>query len=438
MKTFTRTLATFALATLFASGCVNEDPAYKNEPGSTPPEEGTGYLALGGMSVRVIYDAQTEVRPDDTAGETTGAATRTEAATDDFIVGIYDAAGAEVLKESYGALKTRFDQAENNRLELPVGNYTMNIRSEEESASPAVAWERPVYGTSYDFSILRQTPTTIGEVVCKLINIKVTLTCSADLAAKLTDDTESTVSLGAASVVFGKGETRAAFFMPQPGPNTLDFRLAGKFADTLEPVEFSKSISDVKAGQWRKITLVISHAEQGDIKLDIDVENFVQDEEIVVNGTEGSWEPGLEEPGDSTAPTIVWKGYDIDKQHVVTPEMVIDVDVTAPAGIRSFVVSIDSETLTPLLPTIGLTPQFDLCDIKDPAMAELLGTPIADGGLGFPINDQVKNKTHVPFSITYFVQMLVAIEGEHNFKLEITDNQGQTAAKTVRLISQPQ
>ena len=217
------------------------------------------------------------------------------------------------------------------------------------------------------------------------------------------------------------------------------------FADTQEPTDFSKTITGVKAGQWRKIALVISHADKGDIQFDITVDNFVEDEESVVDGTDGSEEPGIEEPGTDPDPepdpepgtgaTIVWKEYDIDSQQTVTADMRIEIDVTAPKGIRSFVVSIESATLTPLLPTIGLPAQFDLCQIDDPQLQALLGNSIEEGGLGFPINDKVRNQTYVPFSITYFVQMLVNIPGEHNFKLDVTDNEGVTVSKTVQLLT---
>lgn len=452
MKILTKTLAAMTVAAMLATGCIKEEPNYRqNGTGGTDgTQSAVGYLSLEGLSMRVIYDAETETRPDDTANETQRPSTRadeTQPAVDDFLVEILDAEGKSVLKQTYGELKTAFAGAD-NRLELPVGSYTMRVRSEEETATPAAAWEHPVYGTTVEVPIRKNEATSVGEVVCKLQSIKVTVLCSADLAAKLTDDTASTVSLGDASMTFALDETRAAYFLPQEESNTLEFKLTGKFADTQEPTDFSKTITGVKAGQWRKIALVISHADKGDIQLDITVDNFVEDEEIVVDGTDDSEEPGIEEPGTDPDPepdpepgtgaTIVWKEYDIDSQQTVTADMRIEIDVTAPKGIRSFVVSIESATLTPLLPTIGLPAQFDLCQIEDPQLQALLGNSIEEGGLGFPINDEVRNQTYVPFSITYFVQMLVNIPGEHNFKLDVTDNEGVTVSKTVQLLTPAQ
>ena len=81
MKTFSIILTAAITAILFAAGCVNEDPAYKKEPGTTPTTDGNGYLSMAGMTMRVIYDDQTETQPDDTAGETVKPKTRGRYAT---------------------------------------------------------------------------------------------------------------------------------------------------------------------------------------------------------------------------------------------------------------------------------------------------------------------------------------------------------------------
>lgn len=108
--------------------------------------------------------------------------------------------------------------------------------------------------------------------------------------------------------------------------------------------------------------------------------------------------------------------------------MVIDIDVEADKGIKSFFVTIDSEKLKQMLPGIGLPEKFDICDIPD----DLTG--ILQGEFGFPINDQVKNQTSVTFSITKFVEILLEIPGEHNFVLDVTDNDNVLTHKTVKLI----
>lgn len=129
-----------------------------------------------------------------------------------------------------------------------------------------------------------------------------------------------------------------------------------------------------------------------------------------------------------TGPRITWRGYDIDQQYEVQKDMVIDIDIEADKGIKSFFVTIDSETLRPLLPVINLPEKFDICDIPD-ELVEVL-----HGEFGFPINEQVKNRTSVTFSITKFVEILLEIPGEHNFVLDVTDNDNVLTHKTVKLI----
>lgn len=73
MKTFTKFLTMLAVAALFATGCVNEEPPYKEDPNPEPAGT-TGYLSIGNLSMTVVYD-ETEIRPDDTSDETQAART---------------------------------------------------------------------------------------------------------------------------------------------------------------------------------------------------------------------------------------------------------------------------------------------------------------------------------------------------------------------------
>lgn len=560
-----------AVAAFVAAGCVNEEPPYKEEPKPTPGDA-TGFLSVSGLSMRVVYD-ETDVRPDDTSDQTQSpqavSGTRAEQPdVDGFIVEILDADNAQVFKKTYAELKQQFAEP----MELPVGAYRMEVRSEE--STPDVAWEHPVYGATSSFTISKAQTTQLEEVVCTLQNIKVTVDYSSELAGMLADTSKATISLGQTSQEFLKTETRAAYFKSLDIENTLDFNFDGVFADTDIPAQFSKQITGVKAGQWRKISVVINYADKGTLLFQVTVDNnIIQDNSFVVDGTDNLLEELLEDPnapalawpghdmskpftltdamfddngnciepfvfdlaspngieslrvnigstssrfmasmaaiqlpetfdlcaldasspagiilkgfgypvggelkgqqaksfniagqikalyefdgthtfsfdmtdakGVSTAaaltlvvdksagqtgPAIVWRGYDIDKQYEVQKDMVIDIDVTAAAGIKSFWVTIDSEALKDLLPVINMPEKFDICDIP----ADLAA--ILHDEFGFPINEQVKNQTAVMFSITKFVEILLEIPGEHNFVLDVTDNNNVLTHKTVKLI----
>lgn len=560
-----------AVAAFVAAGCVNEEPPYKEEPKPTPGDA-TGFLSVSGLSMRVVYD-ETDVRPDDTSDQTQSpqavSGTRAEQPdVDGFIVEILDADDAQVLKKTYAELKQQLAEP----MKLPVGAYRMEVRSEE--STPDVAWEHPVYGATSSFTISKAQTTQLEEVVCTLQNIKVTVDYSSELAGMLADTSKATISLGQTSQEFLKTETRAAYFKSLDIENTLDFNFDGVFADTDIPAQFSKQITGVKAGQWRKISVVINYADKGTLLFQVTVDNnIIQDNSFVVDGTDNLLEELLEDPnapalawpghdmskpftltnamfddngnciepfvfdlaspngieslrvnigstssrfmasmaaiqlpetfdlcaldasspagiilkgfgypvggelkgqqaksfniagqikalyefdgthtfsfdmtdakGVSTAaaltlvvdksagqtgPAIVWRGYDIDKQYEVQKDMVIDIDVTAAAGIKSFWVTIDSEALKDLLSGSNMPEKFDICDIP----ADLAA--ILHDEFGFPINEQVKNQTAVMFSITKFVEILLEIPGEHNFVLDVTDNNNVLTHKTVKLI----
>ena len=560
-----------AVAAFVAAGCVNEEPPYKEDPKPTPGDA-TGFLSVSGLSMRVVYD-ETDVRPDDTSDQTQSpqavSGTRAEQPdVDGFIVEILDADNAQVFKKTYAELKQQLAEP----MELPVGAYRMEVRSEE--STPDVAWEHPVYGATSSFTISKAQTTQLEEVVCTLQNIKVTVDYSSELAGMLADTSKATISLGQTSQEFLKTKTRAAYFKSLDIENTLDFNFDGVFADTDIPAQFSKQITGVKAGQWRKISVVINYADKGTLLFQVTVDNnIIQDNSFVVDGTDNLLEELLEDPsapalawpghdmskpftltdamfddngnciepfvfdlaspngieslrvnigstssrfmasmaaiqlpetfdlcaldasspagiilkgfgypvggelkgqqaksfniagqikalyefdgthtfsfdmtdakGVSTAaaltlvvdksagqkgPAIVWRGYDIDQQYEVQKDMVIDIDVTAAAGIKSFWVTIDSEALKDLLPVINMPEKFDICDIP----ADLAA--ILHDEFGFPINEQVKNQTAVMFSITKFVEILLEIPGEHNFVLDVTDNNNVLTHKTVKLI----
>lgn len=560
-----------AVAAFVAAGCVNEEPPYKEEPKPTPGDA-TGFLSVSGLSMRVVYD-ETDVRPDDTSDQTQSpqavSGTRAEQPdVDGFIVEILDADNAQVFKKTYAELKQQLAEP----MELPVGAYRMEVRSKE--STPDVAWEHPVYGATSSFTISKAQTTQLEEVVCTLQNIKVTVDYSSELAGMLADTSKATISLGQTSQEFLKTETRAAYFKSLDIENTLVFNFDGVFAGTDIPAQFSKQITGVKAGQWRKISVVINYADKGTLLFQVTVDNnIIQDNSFVVDGTDNLLEELLEDPnaptlawpghdmskpftltdamfddngnciepfvfdlaspngieslrvnigstssrfmasmaaiqlpetfdlcaldasspagiilkgfgypvggelkgqqaksfniagqikalyefdgthtfsfdmtdakGVSTAaaltlvvdksagqegPAIVWRGYDIDQQYEVQKDMVIDIDVTATAGIKSFWVTIDSEELKDLLPVINMPEKFDICDVP----ADLAA--ILHDEFGFPINEQVKNQTAVMFSITKFVEILLEIPGEHNFVLDVTDNNNALTHKTVKLI----
>ena len=144
--------------------------------------------------------------------------------------------------------------------------------------------------------------------------------------------------------------------------------------------------------------------------------------------------------GEQSAPSIVWKGYNIDQHYNVVDGMTIDIVVTAPAGIKNFEVKIASNVLTPAeLGGVGLC---DVLNLVEPTASYSTVDPgfntssIAESltNLGFPISDAVKNQTKVEFSITQFLGLLsMTGSGDHNFEMTVTDNEGNVTVKTLMI-----
>ena len=428
MRLLYQILAAGILAVL-ATGCKDETPNYGQTGGGS--SETVGYVDLNGLSPQVLLDAEINQTPAQTTAAQTRAVTE---ATPDYLVRIYNSSDECVLDTTYGDMQSQFnDGPEQNLLALPVGTYRLEVHSQEPSSVPDVEWEAPTYGTTYDFAVLRShtsdSPLTIAdEVICKLSNIKVTVSISADLADLLGDDTKSTVTLGSAVAEFTKSESRAAYFRPQNSDgDTLEFKLTG--TKDGKPAELSKTITGVKAGQWRKIMLSIVYAETGDIKIVVTVDSFVQDSEITINSTESLWEPELDEGTDR--PTLTWPGHDL-AQPVALDESMYDpsgtFNGTAPAltlsaadGIQTLLLGITSDNAafrTEIIEAAGLT-DVDLCGTIS-RLHPFYGLQVTAGA------------TEATIDLESIMYLFFGYEGSHTLTFNMTDNKGRNAVATLQ------
>lgn len=428
MKLLYQILAAGTLAML-ATGCKDETPNYGQTGGGS--SETVGYVDLNGLSPQVLLDAEINQTPAQTTAAQTRAVTE---ATPDYLVRIYNSSDECVLDTTYGDMQSQFnDGPEQNLLALPVGTYRLEVHSQDPSSVPDVEWEAPTYGTTYDFAVLRShtsdSPLTIAdEVVCKLSNIKVTVSISADLAELLGDDTKSTVTLGSAVAEFTKSESSAAYFRPQNSDgDTLEFKLTG--TKDGKPAELSKTITGVKAGQWRKIMLSIVYAETGDIKIVVTVDSFVQDSEITINSTESLWEPELDEGTDR--PTLTWPGHDL-AQPVALDESMYDpsgtFNGTAPAltlsaadGIQTLLLGITSDNAafrTEIIEAAGLT-NVDLCGTIS-RLHPFYGLQVTAGA------------TEATIDLESIMYLFFGYEGSHTLTFNMTDNKGRNAVATLQ------
>lgn len=126
------------------------------------------------------------------------------------------------------------------------------------------------------------------------------------------------------------------------------------------------------------------------------------------------------------APTITWASNPTFSVVDITDDLEASLTVTAPAGIKSFVVTVDSDALEAALPFIGITTtELDL--INDATVTSILGS------LGLSVGDALLNQTSVAFDITSLVQLINSVtteDSKHSFTLDVTDNNSKSATVT--------
>ena len=330
-------------------------------------------------------------------------------------------------------------------IELPVGGYVLKVQSGE--VLPA-AWDAPIYGAEKAFKIERRQTTTINEVICSLLNIKVSLTYAPDLFERLSAETVATVSVGDNALDFVLTETRAAFYLAPNLKNTITIAIAAWYAAdkvNYKKVNMTKSVENVSAGQYSKIHLYLSNADKGKLDVNVTLYNWVTDETIPCSVADVITEDEYIEndpnvpSGDN--PYIIWDGYDITKRYSLDTVSAVDLLVNAKFGISQFTVQIKSDTLTPeQLASVSLCDVLNLCypaqsyDSNNPNVYIDVEQPLRE--LGFAVGEQVLNQQSVTLSITQFLGILKSVSQDghkHDFVFRITDGQGNATTQTLKL-----
>ena len=410
-------------------------------------------LIMSGCSEAIlsIESLVVDCRVDESAPEVgimSARSTRGSVVVDDFLCSIIDDKNEVVMSFKYSERPTE-------QVEINTGDYIFKIVSGEV---PGADWECPVYGAIKPFKIVRNEVTTISEIVCSLMQIKVSVSYSADLLERLGERTLTIVSVGENSLEYALTESRAGFFLAPNASNTINLRISGTYAadkENFKPIEMNKEVRGVEAGQYSKVHLYIEHAAQGDIKVGVTIRDWVTDEVVPCNvstlvkeeewvegGNQGGNQGGNDTPEVVEDPNIVWDGHDISKRESITAGLDVDLLVSASKGIKEFYVKIVSASLTPAeLSGVGLCDVLNLCnpaqsyDSNNPGVFIDVEEPLR--GLGFAVAEDVVNKTFVKLSITQFMGVLQAVSGtdlkNHDFVLTVVDNEGNTTVKTLML-----
>lgn len=387
----------------------------------TPPTANPGQVALNTLTVK-NDDAEKIVN------STPGS--RAETALSDYAVKIYRSGEAEPTAEyAYGSMP--------EIVTLEEGNYRIDVESHQVLKAE---WDHPYFkGSSKEFAIESGKITPVGEITASFASIRVSLAYDDELLALVGDDFTVTVKANdEGELTFTPAETRSGYFAYVENSTTMVVSVSGTVGGVKSNNEFT--FADLAPGQHRKITLGVKvgptppeqtgtvnpggiHISAGVITEDVDGNVLTEEENQTAerpwqNGEEPDPGPGPDDPITFNSETLNLKGVnnpaDFDGKSAV-------VVIEAENGIKDLVVSIDSELLTPALPSVGLAASFSLAN---PANEELEGHLRDD--FGFPVGNQVINQKKVTFDITPFVPLLSGFTCDHTFILDVTDNEGNT------------
>lgn len=431
MKIFKLTSIAMITA-LMVVGCAKERLVVTPNDGNAELSN-EGYLKISGLKADCRIDERDPLYSSESS-------TRTGATinVDDFNCRILNEKNEEVLVFKFG-------ERPSEQIALEAGDYLFEIVSGEV---PGAAWDTPVYGTVKPFKIVRKQTTTLSEIVCSLMQIKVSVSYAPDLLERLGEGTTTTAKIGDNSLTYSLTETRSGFYSAPQVSNTIQLSISGSYAAdkvTFKNINMTKEVLDVKVGQHSKIYFYIEHASEGKISVGVTIRDWVTDEIIPCNVadlvTEKEWN-GNDDPiaGDTSDPGIVWDGYDITKRYNLDTVSAIDLLVTSTKGIKEFVVQIKSDVLTPSeLANANLCNVLNLCypaKSYDSTNPKFFDATAGLGIFGFPTGDEVIGKNSLSLSITKFITTLQSVSGEgsrHDFIFYITDNEGTTTVRTLKL-----
>ncbi|MBQ2979560.1 MAG: DUF4493 domain-containing protein [Bacteroidaceae bacterium] len=353
---------------------------------------------------------------------------------DNFIISVYESNGTSKLAEwSYGSMPEVFT--------LTAGSYLLKA---ESCVLQNAAWDTPYYFAQKEFKVEVDKVTAIGEVVCELSNVKVTIEYSSDLLAVMGDDCKVNIALGRGSLDFGKNESRAGYFAVTEESNRMYAYFTGSVDGVVDTTY--REIENVKAGEWRilKYSLKQNNTENVEngafaLSLSVDVScsvveqnNEIDVTEDVIDDPEGgnNDNPKPDDPQPVSGPVITATTFDIKEPQIISDELVIVVEVNSESPLAGFYVDIVSATLTPdELEAVGLSSHLDLAYPGDlrPQLE----------GLGFPVAENVLGQNKISFDITQFAGLLAALgSGTHQFVMTATDEAGNETIETLTLIAQ--
>ena len=323
MRKYLKLLLLAVVATI-ATACSLDDLSTTTDNPAEPNTGDTktvGYLKLGG----VVYNVDSEdliVGSDTIESSTRGdesVSPSTSDAGDDYYIEIYG--GPRHTSQSpFMAWKGTYAQAKaaTGGIALEPGTYTVYAYQTEAKKPADDVSATPYYAGKTEGVEITSKQTTAAEVVCRMANIKTTVELSADLKEvfKTYDEgdadyakrlmTNVTLSSGDITPIYHTFERETTHDQPiyfrdlseaNDAGNTMTIALTGMYytgdrVDVIngspdntkwKEVKMVKTITGVKAAQWRKISIGIDYNTSGNAEITVTVQSYTYDQEITVD-----------------------------------------------------------------------------------------------------------------------------------------------------------
>lgn len=371
--------------------------------------KGDGFLSFGEFTLGVDEEVITKADP----------------AGDNYSITILGAEGNTVKTLTYAQVKEN-----NDMISLSEGSYTLEAKSLAGDV-PTASWENPVYGTSKQFNIEAGEVTEIGNLVCTLLQCKVTVAYSDDFLAAITGAGSTSVEvtyghpLDYVLNANGTYDQSAGYFAVGEGSTmTVVFKgnVDGKTA------KMTKTFTGIAAKQWRQIKFVQKTNEQGQATFDIVINDLISDETLN-NSVDASEEVIGEDPdapkgdGGITLDFDYAAGCDAEltdlNNMVIVPKservMSIKLKAGAPNGILKFTVDIESTSASfrNALEAAGGAS----IDLINPSPANDIIFQVVP----FPHGAELVGQTEVAFDLSAAQEAIVNYPGTHTFMMTIVD-----------------
>jgi len=383
--------------------------------------ENPGYLSFNGFALELDEEVETKAAP----------------ASGSYVVSIIDSEENVVLKKTYAEIQ------EEGVLTLPGGQYTLVARSEDMDV-PMAEFEKPIYGTSHQFTIVPAQTTVIGELVCTLLQCKVTVTYSDEFLASVTGECSTTVTLTAGHPLKyslsadGTYEQKAGYFAVNG--NTMEVIFNGSIDGKNQ--KMPKVFTGIGPKQWRQVHFVKKVNPQGNATFDIVINDLVSDETL--NNTVSASDETIlgEDPqkpkGDGGITLVPDYAAGCDAEitdlanmvivPVETRDMVIKLKATVPGGVRKFTVDIasDNQYFNNAVAEADAT-SLDLINPSEKNAVIFTVVP-------FPHGEELLGKTEIDFDLSAAQDAIVGYPGTHTFTMNIMDNEGCSKLIPVTMI----